>query len=431
MLALDLFKHYLFSRRAGALVRTVAWICILGVGVGVTALIVVMSVMNGFNDSLKGRLLAVEPHLVMTAPGVNDYESLSRHAVASALLDRRDLRARLYETQEVMIRTADGLFDGALARGTDPENLRQVLRDVKRAMNDKRGRADRPELDPIQTPIETGGPESPTDVTLGPGEILMGIGLAERLGIFSGNRITVIAPEALLLPAGEKPDFEQVIVKGLLVTNIADIDSKVIYYDRRSTLGRLKDSASKEVGIEVRLPDADAFAGLKERLEREGARVTTWVDRNSTLFFALRMEKIAIGVVLGLAALISSFSIATVLVLLLTQKRKDIGLLMAMGLSPARTRRVFVGVGVNLAMIGLGGGLVAGLLVCLAINYFPLDILPAIYYESSLRADVDWRLIAGITFAAALIAVLSAYFPARRETRLLPAEALHQRAAEN
>lgn len=426
MLTWELFKHYLFSRRAGALIRSVAIICVLGVGVGVMALIIVMSVMNGFNDSLKARMLAVEPHLVVTIPGVNDFESVRQHVITTGLQARSDLTTRPYETQEVMLRTDEGLFDGAIARGTDPESLRQILRDVKRAMNRPRAGQGVPEVEPIQTPLEDGGPESPTDLVLGPGEILMGIGLAERLGIFSGNRVTIIAPEALLLPAGEKPDFEQVIVKGLLVTNIADIDSKVIYYDRRTTLTRLKDSASKEVGIEVRLPDPDGFAAVKAQLEREGAKVTTWIDRNSTLFFALRMEKIAIGVVLGLAALISSFSIVTVLVLLLTQKRKDIGLLMAMGLSPLRTQRVFIGVGVSLALIGMGGGVIAGLLVCLLINVMPMDILPAIYVESSLRADVDYRLVLGIIGAAGLIAVLSAYFPARRETRLLPAEALRR-----
>lgn len=431
MLMFDLFKHYLFSRRAGALVRTVSWICILGVGVGVMALIVVLSIMNGFNDSLKTRLLAVEPHLVVTIPEVNEFNEVIAHPITTDLQSRQQIQSRPFETQEVMLRTDEGLFDGAIARGTDPENLRQILREVKQAMNSRRAGKSAPEIEPIQTPLEDGGPQSPTDIVLGPGEILMGIGLAERLGVFSGNRVTVIAPEAMLLPAGEKPDFEQVIVKGLLVTNIADIDSKVIYYDRRSTLGHLKDSASKEVGIELRLPDPDAFTPLKAQLEAKGAKVTTWIDRNSTLFFALKMEKIAIGVVLGLAALISSFSIVTVLVLLLTQKRKDIGLLMAMGLSPARARRIFVGVGVNLAMIGMGGGLIAGLLICAAINYFPMNVLPAIYYESSLRANVDWRLVVGVAFAAALIAVLSAYFPARRETRLLPADALRSRVTES
>lgn len=426
MLSWDLFKHYLFSRRAGSLVRTVAWICIFGVGIGVMALIVVLSVMNGFNDSLKERMLAVEPHLVVTLPGVNDFESVGRHVVTTGLQARSDLQAKLYETQEVMLRTDEGLFDGAIARGTDAENLRQILRDVKRAMNRGRKGERAAELEPIQTPIEDDGPQSPTDIVLGPGEILMGVGLAERLGIFSGNRITIISPEALLLPAGEKPEFEQVIVKGLLVTNIADIDSKVIYYDRRTTLTRFHEAASKEVGIEVRLPDPDDYAPIQAQLERAGAKVTTWIDRNSTLFFALKMEKIAIGVVLGLAALISSFSITTVLVLLLTQKRKDIGLLMAMGLSPSRTRRVFIGVGVNLALVGMVGGVVGGLLVCLIINVFPMDILPAIYYESSLKADVDYRLIVGVVFMACVIAVLSAYFPARRETSLQPAEALRR-----
>ena len=430
MLTLELFKHYILSRRAGALVRTVAWICVMGVGVGVMALIVVMSVMNGFNGSLKNRMLAVEPHLVVNMPGANDYDSVETHSVTAFLKAKPDLQTRLFETQEVMLRTDDGNFGGGIARGTDPENLRTILREIKKAMNQKKRANAALEIEPIQTPLEEDGPRNPLDLVLGPGEILMGVGLAERLGIFSGNRITVISPEALLLPAGEKPEFEQVVVKGLLVTNIAEIDSTMIYYDRRTTLTHLRDSASREVGLEVRLPDPDNYDALKAENVRQGAKVTTWIDRNSTLFFALKMEKIGIGLVLGLAALISSFSIVTVLLLLLTQKRKDIGLLMAMGLSPSRTRRVFIGLGMTLAMMGMGGGLFAGLLVCLGINYFPLDILPDIYYESSLRANVDWRLVLGIVFAAGIISILSAYFPAKRETNLSPAEALRFRIKE-
>ncbi len=226
------------------------------------------------------------------------------------------------------------------------------------------------------------------------------------------------------MPAGEAPDFERVTIKGLLVTNIADIDSKMIFYPRANTFHHLKDSSSREIGIEVRLPDADGYGPIKKELEKKGAKVTTWIDRNSSLFYALRMEKFAMGAFLGLSALIASFSIVTVLVLLLTQKRRDIGVLMAMGLSTARTRRVFIQLGLLLSGIGLGGGLILGTVICLIISTFPMNILPSIYYDTTIPARLDLYLIIGVVIAAAIVSVLSAYFPARRHTQLLPAEAL-------
>lgn len=429
MLTWDLFRHYLFSRRAGALVRTVAWLCIFGVGVGVMALLVVLSIMNGFNDSLKNRLLAVEPHLVVKIPDVNDYAAVQGHAIFSELNSRPQFQARVLETQEILVRTADGVFGGGLARGVEPDGLRQILREIKKAAHKSKGAPPEQIISDqaMQTPLEVGGPEGPDDVMLGPGEVLIGVGLARQLGIFPGEKVTVIAPEALLLPVGEAPDFERVTIKGLLATNIADIDDKAIFYPRATTLLHLHDSASKEVAIEVRLPDPNNFSGIKAELEGKGAKVTTWIDRNSSLFYALKMEKVAMGSFLGLSALIASFSILTVLVLLLTQKRKDIGVLMAMGLSPARTRAVFVRLGLLLSGIGIGGGLLVGLTLCFILSTVELDILPSIYYETTIPAKVDARLVFGVIFVAGLVSGFSAYFPARKHTRLAPAEALRSR----
>jgi lipoprotein-releasing system permease protein len=419
----DLFKHYLFSRRAGALVRVVAWICILGVGLGVMSLVVILSVMNGFNHSLKQRLLAVEPHLIVTIPGINDFDKLQTEPVAKKLLARKDIQARAYESQELMIRTVDGFFGGGIARGVEPESFRSILNEMKRANNESKLST--------QSPIDPGGPENPEDFELKAGEIMIGVDLAKSLGIFSGEKVTVLPPEALLLPSSEAPPIERVSVKGLLVTNLADIDQKILFYNRRTTFLNFRDAASKEVGIEVRLKDPDDYQDLRDELVSQGAKVTTWIDRNSSLFYALRMEKIAIGTFLALSALIASFSIVTVLVLLLTQKRKDIGVMMAMGMSPARTERTFLGLGLLLSLIGLMGGLILGLLVCWVISSFPMDILPSIYYERTIPARPDPVFIFWVVLVAALVASLSAYFPARRHTRMVPAEALRGRTAED
>ena len=411
LFAWDLFRHYLLSKRAGALIRTVAWLCMVGVGLGVMALVVVISVMNGFNDSIRKRLLAVEPHLVVKIPGIESVEKLRDNPIYKELRARKDTQTEIFENQDVILRTVDGIFGGAVAKGIEPQTLGYIQREIRRAST-----SDKPKM--------ISGLPQPSTQKLAPGEVLVGIDLARGLGIFEGDKITIIPPEALLLPAGEAPRFETVTVKGLITTNIQDIDSKVLFFGRGMSLLSFRNSPSHEAGYEVRFGDPDEAIPMQKVLAREGATSETWIERNSALFYALRMEKMAMGVFLGLSALIASFSIVTVLVLLLTQKRKDIGVLMSMGLSPQRTRWLFVRVGLMLSSIGIFSGLLIGLLVCYIVERYPLPILPDIYYDATIPAKIEPKFIIGILIASSIIALLSAFLPARAVTMEMPADAL-------
>jgi lipoprotein-releasing system permease protein len=403
-LAFDLFRHYLLSRRAGALIRTVAWLCVAGVAIGVMSLIVVLSVMNGFNDQIRKRLLAVEPHLVVTLSGANDVASLRVSSVYQDLKARKELQTQIFESQDVIVRTVDGLFGGAMARGMEPAALQYILHETRRHDADVK---------------------FTEKSDLGPDEVLMGIDLARSLGVFEGDRITIVAPEALLLPSGEAPKFERVLVKGLLQTNIADIDGKAIFYHQGQALNVLSDGASRQVGIELRLNDPYQFAGLQGQLSRlPQVEVASWVDRNSSLFHALMLEKTAIGSFLGLSALIAGFSIITVVVMLLTQKRKDIGLLLAMGLSRVRAHHLFVSVGLMLSSMGILIGVILGLLICWIVDNNRLFILPDIYYDTTIPARVDPIFVVAIVAVAFILSYLSVYFPARTHTSESPSDLL-------
>jgi lipoprotein-releasing system permease protein len=389
-----------------------------GVGLGVLSLVVVISVMNGFNDSIRRRLLAVEPHLVVTVPGISHGDDLETHPLRNLLLSHKEIQTQVFDNQDVIVRTVDGLFGGAIARGVEPGALGYILSETRKALEVSEGRTG----SGIEIP-----PVSDESTHLGPGEVLIGIDLARSLGVFEGDKLTVIQPEALLLPSGEAPHFERVTVKGLLTTNLPDIDDKVIFYGRGATFNSFRDSASREAGFEVRLPDPNHFTDLKNEIQMKGGKVESWMDRNSALFFALRMEKLSIGAVLALASLIASFSIVTVLVLLLTQKRKDIGLLMALGLSPKQTRYLFIRVGMMLSFLGIFGGLISGVIICLLVDHYRLPILPDVYYDATIPAKVDPTFILGILIAAGVVAFYSAWFPARSQTAEMPADSLRSR----
>ncbi len=379
------------------------------------SLVIVIGIMNGFNESIRKRMLAVEPHLVARVPDVRSVEALKGTAVFKKLAGDSTLQTDIFENQDVIIRTVDGLFGGAVARGVEPKTLLYILRETRKVQ----APPSNGDIEPAEILEESGN--------LGPGEVIVGIDLARSLGIFEGDKITLIAPEALLLPPGEAPPFERATVKSLITTNLADIDAKMIYYGQGKSLSAFRLSPSREIGVEVRMPSPEEFAPLKAEIEAMGAVADSWVDRNSSLFFALKMEKLAMGVFLSLAAMIAGFSIVTVLVLLLTQKRKDIGLLMSLGLSPKQTRTLFVRVGLILSMIGIGGGLFLGVIFCLVINSVSIPILPDVYYDATIPATVDPVFVIGILVVATTIAYLSSWFPARATTRETPSISLTMR----
>lgn len=408
MLTWHLFKHFVFSNRAGALVRTIAWLCSGSIGIGVFALIVVISVMNGFNQTIRHRLLAVEPHLVVEFDDSKISEQVKRWSEIQAKFLAKHPSISLYqiEEQDVILRTVDGYFGGAKARGVDAVSLEKILDDI--AKNNSQNFSE----------------SEPVPVDLGPGEILMGIDLARKLGIFEGDQITLAPPESLLLPIGEVPEYERVTVKGFISSQISDIDSQTLFYITGKSLLRFREPASRKIGIEIRMEQPLEFAPLVAEIEAMGFTVESWKDRNSAMFRALQLERTAIGLILTLSGLIASFSIATVLILLLTHKKKEIGILMALGLSPKRTYRVFTQLGMMISGFGMAAGIIFGTLVSLYIEKYPLDILPDIYYDSHVPALVDFSFILTVAVISSIVACIAAWYPAKQVSKLLPINAL-------
>ncbi|MCB0392097.1 MAG: ABC transporter permease, partial [Bdellovibrionales bacterium] len=339
MLTFSFFKNYLFSKRSGALIRIISWICLLGITVGVASLIVVMSVMNGFNESIRKRLLLTKPHLVVTG----DIAELKKYR--SELINKNVESVDLVENQDVIVRTVDGVFGGAVAKGMETQQLKSLF---KRLTENRMG--------------EEGSfmlMEGAAD--LNEGEVVLGVGLAKTLNVYEGDQIVVIPPEALLLPPGVIPFYARARVKAILQTEVPDVDSQSLYYNINDGLPALHRSRSRAQELEVRINNLEELKYYKNFLLQQGASVDTWEDRDRAMLFALKMEKFIIGTFIGLSTVITAFSILTVLVLLITQKRKDIGVLISMGLSKTKTRWLFVRIGVILSFLGLGSCLTLGL----------------------------------------------------------------------
>jgi len=424
-LSWTLFRHYLLSRRSAALIRIIGWLCMIGVGISVAAMIVVLSVMNGFDGAIRQRLLSVEPHLIVTAEkkDLRTIETELNSVLGDYQKKYKDQVSREpFEIQDVILRTADGLYGGAIAKGMENSNIQMILRESQKIKNEESKLKSRSQDYTVPETVA---------LTLEQNEAAIGVDLAQSLGLYEGDFLTVVAPESLLLPPGEIPRYDSLVIKSVLRTNIPEIDGGLIFYNRHSGLKRLTFSSGKENGFELRLAKPELAADLKAILYRQGYQVETWYDRNAALFHSLKMEKLAMGLFLALSVLIASFSILTVLVLLVTHKRTEMGVLMTLGLSQHRTRRAFASVGCLVAGFGLFGGFSVGILICWLLDTFPIIELPAIYYDTRIPVAVDPVLLFGLFLASVLIAFLSSWLPAYWSTRSSISELLKPQAQTN
>lgn len=400
--------------------RTIAWLSIVSVAMGVMSLIVVVSVMNGFHESIRKRLLAAEPHLVIGLEK-RPIDGLGLKPKLESRLNALGAEMDLIDRQDVVIRTSEGVFSGAEARGVEMVALKRLLRAVDEASPGALGDSN------VEYPLS-----SVADAELMAGEIMMGAELARGLGLFEGDKVTVIAPEALLLPPGEVPRFERLTIKRLLTTNVSDLDGKLFMYGRGRTLNGLGATASRRTEVEVWLPRAELARELKTEIvhsdhDVKPSLIQTWEERNSALFQALRLEIFSIGLFLSLSTMIAGFSIVTVLLILITQKRKEIGLLMSIGLSRAKTRALFTRLGILLSSIGILSGTILGVVICLTIDSLDTSILPEFYYDTTIPAKLNLWFVAAVVGLAMLLAFLASYIPSKRITELEPADALRSR----
>lgn len=413
MLVGHLFSHFIFSKRAGSLVRRIAWLSVAGITVSVTAFLVVLFVMNGMNDSIKKRIVGLEPHLYLQVPSVQNVTLLETHPVIQRILETPGNQAAVFESMDVIIRTQDGQFRGGLARGMTQGSLERFIDQLQRMDRKAQGN---------QSSVYFWDPQ---DIP-GEGEIVMGVDLAHSLGVFEGDFVTLVAPMGLLLPPGETPKFERVRIKKIVTTSLNDLDAQYLFYQRGKALKAFYDDASRKVGIEVWLADDRQVHQYQKDLQKfDGVVVDTWMDRNSALLYALKLEKLSIGSFLALAGMIAASSILTVLALLLSQKRRDIAILRTLGFSEEQTVKTFTQMGFILASIGVGTGVVLGTGISLYIQANPIKYFQSdIYYDSTIPALVDWTLVFGVLIVSGLIAWFGSYIPARTSAEVGPSEAL-------
>ncbi len=391
----------IISNRSASLIRRISLLSFIAITLSVAIFFLVLFVMNGMNHNIKNRILALDPHLNI----------IKKEKVLAEIPSTNDMSVIPYESYDLMLRTVDGQFRGTSAIGYDQAGISfwfKQLKDLKVSNQDPRFVFYDPSLD--------------IDLELQANEIAVGIDLARSLGLLEGDMVTLIPAESLLLSSMEAPIFEKATIRRIVTTDLYDLDSKLLFFNKDLSIKSLRQSPSKTSGYHVWLKDINQMEPLRTSLEAQGfEHVESWQQKNSDLFFALFMEKTMIGVFLGLAGLIASSSILTVLALIMSQKKLDIAIIKTLGYSSKNTLMLFLMMGLWISLSGLFLGTFVGVAAGYYLQYYPLNILPAVYYDSSIPALVNPVFTFYVVLGVTALAVVGCYIPARASLKIEPA----------
>ncbi len=401
--------RYTRSRRRNNFVSFISLISMLGIALGVAALIVVLSVMNGFQRELRSRILGVAAHVQITGPGemLSDWKGVS----AKTREHSGVVAAAPYITAQSMISREDNIR-GAIVRGIEPSLESGVAELGRRHMVAGR-------LDALQ-----------------PGEygVVLGVELARYLQARVGDRVTLIAPQGLVTPAGVIPRLKQFRVVGLFEVGLFEYDGglALVHIDDAQRLYRMGEQVS---GVRLRLADLFEARTIAKLLgdQLAGATVTDWTQSHASFFRAVKVEKNVMFFILTLIVMVAAFNIVSTLIMVVTDKRSDIAILRTLGASPASIMRIFVIQGFLIGVVGTLAGLIGG--VALAINVdvvvpflermLNLRLLdPSVYYISELPSELQRNDVITIAMISLALSLAATLYPSWRAARVRPAEAL-------
>jgi len=401
--------RYTRAKRRNHFVSFISLISMLGIMLGIVALIVVLSVMNGFHKEIQKRILGMTSHATITDPTGN--MSNWRQILARVRKEPSVVGAAPFVELQAML-VNGGNVSGALLRGILPGDEDQVA-DLRKDM--QIGSVD--------------------DLKEGRFNIILGDELAAVLGVGVGDKVTVVTPEITATPIGIMPRLKAFNVVGTFAVGMSD-------YDRGAGFMQLEDAArlmrlgDGVTGVRLKLTDMFQAPVLARQIAYDLGgvyRVTDWTQQHKNFFAALATEKRMMGIILFLIVAVAAFNIVSTLVMVVTDKRSDIAILRTLGASPRHVMAIFMVQGTAIGVVGTLLGVVGGVLLALNVEaivsemerLFHVHFLdPNIYYISKLPSDVHLSDVTWIGLGALLMSVVATLYPAWRASRTDPAEAL-------
>jgi lipoprotein-releasing system permease protein len=401
--------RYTRAKRRNHFISFISMASMVGIAVGVMALIVVLSVMNGFQKELRARILGVASHVQITG---FDGRLQNWQAIAEQARKNKDVAAAAPYINAQALMSNQQSVQGTLLRGIVPE-LEDQVADIGQHM--KRG--------------------SLTDLRPGQFGIVLGAELAHAVDARMGEKVVVIAPQGQVTPAGIMPRIKQFTVVGIFEVGMFEYDSglALINLEDAEKLYRMNDEVS---GVRLKLHDLFDAPSVARELTRTltgDVYITDWTRSHANYFRAVQIEKNVMFIILTLIVVVAAFNLVSTLVMAVTDKQPDIAILRTLGATPTSIMKIFVVQGTLIGVIGTVIGVVGGILIAVNIDV----LMPAIerlfhtqfldkhvYYISDLPSDLHWNDVITVACVSLVLSLLATLYPSFRASRVNPAEAL-------
>jgi len=416
-------KRYLSAKRKQVFVSVITFISIFGIFLGVAALIIVLAVMNGFEEDLRTKILGIKSHIElttdMTGP-MKDYQKV-REKIADV---EGVVASTPFIYSQAMIRSGNGVT-GVIIRALDTQSAFKVINLGKI----KEGNIEYLNKIPHEISLNYKSNGVPPD------GIVIGKEMARTLGVFLYDTITIISPVSISTPMGMVPRMKKFVVVGIFESGFYEYDSTLAYLSLQSCQDFLQ-MGNTVTGIDIKVDDIYKADGIARKIQSKlGFPFWTqnWMQMNKNLFSALKLEKHVMFIILSLIVLVAAFNIISALIMIVMEKNKDIAVLKSMGATSRSIMKIFIFQGLIIGVIGTALGCVTGLAVALNLQkvsifvekIFRFKILPGdVYYLSELPSKVNYGDIVIIVVGTLFICFLSTIYPSLRASRTDPAEAL-------
>ncbi|MCG6988368.1 MAG: ABC transporter permease [Gemmatimonadetes bacterium] len=405
-------RHYLGAGRRRGLLSLITWIALGGVIVGVTALVVVIAVMTGMQKDLKGKILESTPHVMILQQGSSLRMDNWKGVVDTVLSVPGVVGAAPFVLTDVSLVRAspDGRYaQAAHLYGVSVDTVRSATTEMDRKI--------------IQGVLSLKRPKS------GLPPMLVGSGLADRMQVYTGDTLTVVAMENLKTDIfGLHPQIQPFQVTGTFTTGMYEYDTGNVYTtlaDAQKLLGIQADEVS---GVGVRTSDPSMATAIGDSIQnRLGMNydVESWITTNRSLFSALKLEKLAMGLILFLIVVVAAFNIVSTLVMVVSDRTREIGILKAMGMTRGGILKVFILQGAWIGVVGTVAGTIFGLVLCFILKRYEIIPIPEdVYFVNHLPVAVQISDVAKIVGASVLISFLATIYPAYQASRLEPVDAI-------
>ena len=403
--------RYTRAKRKNHFISFISMTSMVGIALGVAALIIVLSVMNGFQAELRNRILGVASHIEITenANKLSNWRSLAIQVDA-----QHNVKASApYVMAQGMLSYGQAV-QGALVRGVLPSQESNVA-DLGKNMRE--GQL--------------------SDLASGEFNIILGVDLAYPLGVNVGDKVVLMAPQGQFTPAGVIPRIKQFKVVGLFRIGMYEYDAglALIHIEDAAKLYRMGDKVS---GLRLKINDlfnAPAMtAELNDQLMPLGAYyITDWTQQHANFFKAIQIEKRVMFIILMLIVAVAAFNIVSTLVMAVTDKRADIAIMRTLGASPKSIMQIFIIQGVLIGIIGTFFGAILGIVIALNIdtiipfieNLFHVQFLSKeVYYISELPSKLEWNDTVTIVVVSVILSLIATLYPSYKASKINPAEAL-------